>query len=138
MTIERLVFTAEAQSTQRDNKFSFLLRGQKGKNWSPGNVSACRIRAGQYGANSKQAKGINSHMSLLFSPLSGENKKRSNLCVLCASAVNTGFQIINQQSSIQRVIQLRCHSVVIWPAAVIRLSLVTGLWTLDYKYGQTP
>jgi len=39
-------------------------------------------------------------LSLLFFGLSPKNKKRSNLCVLCASAVNTGFSIDYHQSTI--------------------------------------
>ena len=37
------MFTAEAQRTQREHVFSFLLRGQKGKDLPLGNFSACRI-----------------------------------------------------------------------------------------------
>jgi len=39
LAIEKRVFTAEARRTQGDNKFFFLLRGQKGKSLPLGNLS---------------------------------------------------------------------------------------------------
>ena len=83
----------ETQSAQRENMFSFLLRGQKRKDLQhdSGQDNSCAHK--NMLLNKMTVPG--SACCYLFSFLSKENKSKNKLCELCVSAVSIVLSALN-------------------------------------------